>query len=416
MAVFDSDSWQEIWATMRANKLRTILTAWGVFWGIFMLVGALGFGAGLRRGVSKQMLGSAANSIYVWGQRTTIAYEGFKPGRRISFTNDDLGAVRTLDGIEHLAPRLQLGGFRDGTPVSRGQQSGAYEIMGDYPAIQYVQPMFISGRFINDIDIEDRRKIAIIGREVYRALFEPGEQAIGELIKIRGVAFEVVGIFDSRADGDQKDRREQTIFVPFTSFQQSFNTPNRVNWFALTADPSLDPSDLEERFRGLLATRHHAHPNDKRAIGSFNVGKEFAEVQQLFDGVKLLLWLVGIATLFAGALGVSNIMLISVKERTKEIGIRKALGARPRQIVTLVMSESVTLTAIAGYIGLFAAIGLLEFASRIVGDDGMLANPQVDIHVAISATIILIISGAIAGIIPAYHAANVSPIESLRAE
>ena len=417
MKLFDLDSWAEVFATMRANKLRTALTAWGVFWGIFMLVVALGFGDGLRRGVNAKMEGTAANAIFVWGQRTTLPSNGFKPGRRIQFVVEDLEAVRRLPNLGHLAPRLRLGGFRQGVPVSRGAETGAYEVYGDFPAVQHIQKIDITGRFINPLDLDESRKVAVIGRQVATTLFERGEDPIGKLIKIRGVAFEVIGVVDPRSDGDRRDRDEQTIYIPFTSFQQAFNTGNRINFFAITAKDNVPAEQFEEEFKAALMARHKVHPNDLRALGSWNMGDEFSKVGRLFSAINLLLWLVGIATLLAGALGVSNILLIAVKERTKEIGIRKALGARPRQIVSLILAESITLTSVAGYFGLVLAVGLLEFFGKLTqGADIPIADPQVDIKVALIATGVLIVSGAIAGIIPAMHAARVSPIESLRAE
>jgi len=417
MKLYDLDSWAEVFATMRANKVRTVLTAWGVFWGIFMLVVALGFGDGMRRGVTSKMDGKAANAVFVWGMRTTLPYAGFKPGRWIAFQVEDIEAVKNLEGLEHLAPRLRLGGFRQGVPVSRGSETGGYEVYGDYPAVRHIEKLIIHGRFINPLDLQEARKVAVIGPQVYTTLFPAGEDPIGELIRIRGVAFEVVGTFDVHTEGDRRDRDEQKVYIPFTSFQQSFNSGNRINFFALTAESNVEPSDLEQRFRAVLMERHKVNPADKRALGSWNMGERFKKIERLFTAIDILLWLVGIATLLAGALGVSNIMLISVKERTKEIGIRKALGAKPGQIVRLIMAESIVLTSVAGYLGLVVAVGLLEFfGDRIAGGGGPLAHPQVDIKVALIATAVLIVSGAIAGIIPATHAARVSPIESLRAE
>ena len=417
MRLIDLDSWAEVFATMRANKLRTALTAWGVFWGIFMLVVALGFGDGLRRGVNQKMEGRSPNSIFVWGQRTTIPFAGFKPGRGISLELDDIAAVEKLEGLEHLAPRLRLGGYRQGVPVSRGSETGAYEVYGDLPAIRFVQSFDVEGRFLNPLDISDARKVAVITRQVHEALFAKGEDPVGKLITIRGVAFEVIGMAYPRSQGDRLDRDEQAIYVPLTSFRQAFNSGNRINFFALTAKPGSDSGDLQERFRQTLMARHKVSPDDKRALGSFNVSDEFRKVNRLFIGIKFLLWLVGLATLFAGAIGVSNIMLIAVKERTKEIGVRKALGARPRQIVSLIMTETIALTTIAGYFGLIGAVGFLEVVGGLLeGADTPIADPQVNLSVAVIATVFLIISGAIAGIIPASHAARVSPIESLRAE
>lgn len=416
MAIFEYDTWQEIGATMRKNKLRTALTAWGVFWGIFLLVVALGFAIGLETMAIEKRGGSAFNALYVWGRRTSKPHAGFRAGRNIEFRNADIEALRGLHGLEYLAPRLQDGGWRNGTMVSYRDKVGNYEIMGDYPEFEYIQPMrFLAGRFINPRDLDERRKVCVIGNTVYEQLFSPGVSPIGEVIKIRGVAFTVVGLFRSRAEGEHGERQGSTIFVPFTTFQQAFNARDRVNWFAMTAVPSVDPADLEKRTREMLSRAHKVAPDDNNALGSYNAGEDFRKLQTLFSGIRLMMWLVGITTLFFGALGVSNIMLIAIKERTKEIGIRKALGARPRQIVAMVMTESIFLTTLAGYFGLLSAIGAIELLGRVTtGSD--FPTPHAEVGTAVLAFAVLVVAGAIAGIIPARHAAQISPIEALRAE
>jgi putative ABC transport system permease protein len=416
MGLFEYDTWQEIGATMRKNKLRTVLTAWGVFWGIFLLVVALGFAIGLENLAMQKQGGSAFNALYVWARRTTKPHAGFRAGRRIELRNSDIDQLRGLEGLEYLAPRLQDGGFRSGTTVTYADKVGNYEIMGDFPQFEFIQPMlFDAGRFINHNDIEERRKVCVIGTTVYQQLFKPGTDPVGEIIKIRGVAFQIVGLFRSRATGDQAERQGSTIFVPFTTFQQAFNARDRVNWFAMTAVPSVDPAVLEARTKELLARAHKVAPDDANAFGSFNAGEQFRKIQTLFGGIRLMMWLVGITTLFFGALGVSNIMLIAIKERTKEIGIRKALGARPRQIVAMVMTESIFLTTLAGYFGLVSAIGAIELIGKLTAGTDF-PTPQADVGTALLAFAALVVAGAIAGIIPARHAAQISPIEALRAE
>jgi putative ABC transport system permease protein len=354
--------------------------------------------------------------MYVWGRRTAEPHAGFKAGRRIEFRNADIETLRGLEGLEHLAPRLQDGGFRNGTTVTYKDKVGNYEIMGDFPQFEHIQPMrFERGRFINPLDLDERRKVAVIGKTVYEQLFRPGVDPVGEVIKIRGVAFQVVGLFRSRATGDQGERQGSTIFVPFTTFQQAFNARDRVNWFAMTAIPSVDPAELEKRAKELLARNHKVAPDDHNALGSYNAGEDFRKIQTLFGGIRLMMWLVGVTTLFFGALGVSNIMLIAIKERTKEIGIRKALGARPRQIVSMVMTESIFLTTLAGYFGLLSAIGMIELLGSVTAGSDF-PTPQADVGTALLAFAALVVAGAIAGIIPARHAARISPIESLRAE
>lgn len=417
--MFDWDKWQEIIATARKNRLRTFLTVFGVFWGMFMLVTMLGFGSGLENGISKNMRGFATNAVYVWGRRPSIPYKGMPPGRRLQYTNEDGEAIaRQVRGIRHLAPRNQLGGHRDSNNVSRNGKTGNFQIMGDYPQFQFVQSMrFDRGRFINDIDVRDRRKVAVIGKGVYDVLFAPGEDPIGSYVKAQGVYFQVIGVFRPRSTGGDADRATNTIHIPFSTFQQTFNYGNKVGWFAITGEDHVSGIALERDVRTVLKARHRVHPDDDNAIGSFNAQEEFEKVKTLFGGIQMFIWFVGIMTLFAGVVGVSNIMLIVVKERTKEIGIRKALGATPWSITSLIMQESIVLTSLAGYVGLVASVVALEVVAAVAGpDNDILANPEVDVSVALIGAAVLVVSGALAGIIPARHAVGINPVEALRAE
>jgi putative ABC transport system permease protein len=413
----DLDKWQEILATLRANKLRTALTAFGVSWGVFMLLVMLGAGNGLQNGITSRMAGFATNSMYVWGQRTTMPYQGMQPGRRVEFDNGDVAAIARLPGIEHLAPRNGLGRFGGSNMVTRGTRAGSFSVMGDYPQFQYVQSMrFTGGRFLNDIDIRERRKVAVIGAQVQEQLFAPGEDPVGAAIAIGGVYFQVVGTFEPFQSGDDSDRQAQTVFIPFTTFQQAFNYGNRVGWFAITARPDVPVSELEQEVRAVLAARHKIHPGDEQAIGSYNAQEEFAKVQKLFLGIQGIIWFVGIMTLLAGVIGVINIMLITVKERTKEIGVRKALGATPRSIVTMILQEAVALTSLAGCVGILMGVGAIEWIASLGIESQAFAAPTVGFSATLAATLILVVSGALAGIIPAFHAASISPVEALRAE
>ncbi len=419
--MFDVDKWQEVIDTLRKNKLRTLLTAAGVFWGIFMLIVMLGFGAGFQRGIETNVAVFAHNSLYVWGERTSMAYDGLQPGRPVPFDVDDIAAIRQIDGIEYLAPRIELGGWRDGSNVVRGEKTGNFSVNGDYPELQYIQSMnFVSGRFINDLDIRDRRKVAVIGKNVREVLFSPEEDPIGEYLQIRGVYFLVVGLFETTKNGEEGDRDDQTIYVPFTTFQQAFNTGNQIGWFALTALPDRSGEELEKKVVAVLKQRHRVHPDDMQGIGSFNAAEEWGKISNLFSGINVFLWLVGTLTLLAGVLGVSNIMLIVVKERTKEIGVRKAIGATPMSVISLVIQESVALTALAGYLGVVAGVALLELCAAMWPEEGLasgaFAAPEVSLGTAVIATIVLIVSGVIAGIIPARHAASIEPVAALRAE
>ena len=415
--MFDLDKWIEIWATLSRNRLRTILTALGVGWGIFMLVCAVAFARGLKTGVAKQMGGFATNSVYVWGGRTTMPYKGMQPGRWTKFTDGETEALTRVDGIEVLSPRIRVGGWPNNLNVTRGGETGSFAVMGDYPQFNKIMNMqMLAGRFVDPLDIRDRRKVAVIGNQVRDVLFRPDENPVGEHVSIGGVWFQVVGVFKPEGEGDEGDRQSQTIMVPFTTAQQAFNMPNEVGFFALTVDPELPADLIEDHIRTALATRLKIHPDDKEAFGSFNAAKEFGKIKRIFLGIEFITWFIGVMTLLAGVLGVSNILLISVKERTKEIGIRKALGARPSMIVATILQESLVLTTVAGYFGLVAGVGCLELIGMAVPEGGPLARPEVDFGTALVSIAILVVSGALAGLIPASHAARIPPVVALRAE
>lgn len=419
MRLFDLDSWQEIAQTVQRNRLRTALTAAGVFWGMFMLLVMQGFGAGMENGVQNSMRDNASNSVYMWGGRTAIPYQGRQPGRWIGFDNADTEAIRAqLDIIENLSPRLQLGGFRNGITVKRNHKVGSFQIMGDVPTYRNIESMvFEQGRFINEIDVAERRKVAVIGAQIYAELFKPGEDAVGSRIAVQGVNFVVVGLFRAATADDRADRLNGTIFIPFSTFQRAFNMGDRVGWFAFTAAPGHLGSEAEAAVKGLLAERHDVHPEDPMAIGSYNAEKEFRRIQNLFTGMRTLVWFVGAMTLLSGVVGVSNVMLISVAERTREIGVRRALGASRGAIVWMILQEAVTLTAVAGYIGLVTGVATTEALGVLVGDQSeVLSEPRVDLNVALIAAGLLVVAGALAGALPAWRAANIHPVEALRAE
>ena len=420
--MFDLDNWQEIYHALASNKLRTFLTAFGVFWGIFLLMVMLGSGSGLQNGVYDGFSSEATNCFFVWTRRTTIPYRGLPSGRRFELDNGDTEAIRRLiPEAAIVAPRNQLGGHRGANNVTRGSKAGAFSVMGDIPEYNQVEvvPM-VTGRFLNPIDLEEKRKIAVIGTGVQKLLFEAGEQPIGESIEINGVYFKVVGVFRPLRSGDEADRQAQTIYVPFSTFQHAFNRGQEVDWFAITADEGVPASAVEARVLELLAARHRVAPDDHRAFGHFNMEEEFGKIQGLFGGISILIWIVGTGTLAAGAIGVSNIMMIIVKERTKEIGVRRAVGARPTSIIGQIVFEAILLTSAAGYVGLLAGVGVMEglrsFLISSGADIQMFKNPGVDLSHAVLALAILVVSGTLAGIIPAQRAISVSPVDALRAE
>ncbi len=424
--MFDRDRWQEIFSALKKNKLRTALTAFGVFWGIFMLVIMLGSGKGLENGVYNGMGGFATNSVFLWSQNTTVAYKGFKKGRWYNFNNSDTKVLKEqIPELEYLAPRLQARFWESEgqNNVVRGLKTGAFNIFGDVPDFNKIDPVtLVKGRYINDEDIEKRRKNVVIGARVADLLFEKDENPVGEYIQVRGVYFMVVGVYKSQHNGGWAEWQETTIEMPLTTLQQVYNFGSQVGWFAMTSRSDVSVSIAEEKAKTILKKRHSVAPEDMQAIGSENVEKEFKKISKLFLGIKALIWIVGIGTLLAGVIGVSNIMLIIVKERTKEIGIQRALGATPMNIITQIISESVFLTSIAGYIGLLLGVGVVEainFAlekTQQAGSNVMFTRPEVDFNVAMTALLILIVCGAIAGFVPAKRAINVKPIEALRYE
>ncbi len=417
--MFDLDKWKEIWATLRSNRLRTFLTAFGVFWGILMLMAMLGFGSAIQSGSKRQMKGMATNLLFCWGQQTTESYDGLPPGRGVRFNTDDIEILRKLPSIEWLAPRLQLGGWMNNFTVGYESKTGTFTVMADYPELKNIIAFeYDAGRFINERDIAESRKVVVIGKAVRDQLFEPDENPIGKYIKISGVYFEVVGLTRTLRSGGQGERDANTLFVPFTTLKNSFNMGNRVGFFALTAKPGTDGPELERQVKEALKRHHRISPTDDLAIGSFNMFVMFAKFQTFFLVLSIVSWVVGGATLLAGVIGVSNIMLITVKERTKEIGVRKALGATPFSIVSMVMKESIVLTIIAGLLGVAAGVGLLAGAEAVLANmpDSPLGPPNIGLGTVMIAMGILVGAGAVAGIMPASHAASIKPIEALRAE
>jgi putative ABC transport system permease protein len=415
--MFDYDKWQEIFGTIRKNKLRTFLTVVGIAWGIFMIISLVGLGNGFEKGVTKGFGNWATNSGFMWGQRTTISYGGFQPGRNVSFDNSDTEILLTrVKEIRYLAPRNQLGGWRGGNNVTRKDKAGAFTVIGDYPEFNKINIQNIEqGRFINQKDIEDYRKVAIIGQNVFNLLFDEDEDPVGEYITINKVNFQVVGFIKPvRNDGNERDLN--TIQIPFSTFQRAFGFGNRVGWYAFSAYEQHDVAEVQSKMLTLLREKNSIHPMDEDAIGHNNLQKEFEEISGLFRGLNLFTWFVGLSTLFAGIIGVSNIMLIIVKERTKEIGIRKSLGATPNSIIGLIVQESIFLTMFGGYFALIIGLMILDVLTKFLPEDFIILNPSVSPGVAIGSLVLLVIGGIIAGVLPAQKAARINPIEAIRQE
>jgi len=420
--MFDLDKWHEIYLTLSRNKLRTFLTALGVSWGIFMLIIMLGAGKGLENGVMQGFGDFATNSLYVWTEQTTKPYKGLPAGRWFNLSNSDIDLLqRSVPEIDVLAPRNQLGGYSEGNNVLYNNKAGNFEVYGDYPGFMKIQPKkLLQGRFLNEKDLKDRRKVAVIGKRVKEVLFGKEENPIEKYIQINSVYFKVVGLFNTAGTANMDARETEAIFIPFSTFQHAFHYNNIVGWFAITAKPEYKASVVEKKVKDLLKQNHKIAPDDERALGSFNAEKEFGQMTGLFSGIRWLTVFVGGLTLLAGVIGISNIMLIILKERTKEIGIKRALGATPANIISQVMLESVILTFVAGYFGLVAGVGLLELVAwglvEFKVDAEVFTNPTVDLGVAVKALTALVIAGLVAGLIPAYRTTKIKPVEALRAE
>ena len=421
MGLFDRDRWNEIIDVLSRNWMRTLLTAFGVFWGIFILILLLAAGKGLENGIRADFGDIATNSMFIWTRKVTKPYQGMPKDRRYNFLLSDVEDLRqNVPELRYISPRNQLGGFEGSNNVIRGLKTGAFSIYGDYPEIIRQEPMeIIEGRFINYGDIREKRKVAVIGRGVVKSLYDKGEPVIGTNIMIQGVNFMVIGTYKKKSGGGNDEEEQNQIYIPFTSFSQAYNRGNKVGWMALTARDGYSITQLKEKIFNVIRKNHKIHPEDRRAIGYFDLYKQFQRVENLFMALKVIAYFVGILVLLSGVIGVSNIMLIVVRERTKEIGIRRALGASPWSIRGQILTESVFLTIISGMAGIvFGALFIYAINSLLdnVGPVDMFTSPSVNLGVVLSALTILIVSGLLAGLIPAQNAIRVKPVEALRTE
>ena len=409
--MFDLDKWQEIFSTIKKNKLRTFLTGFSVAWGIFMLIVLLGSGYGLENGVKREFEGDAVNYISINGGITSLPYQGMKAGRQIQFTNDDPMMLNNIDFVDMTASRSYVFGS---STISYQDEYGAFDIFAISPEYEYVESLRLAnGRYVNNYDIENFRKVVSLGKVVKEALFKE-KDPVGEYVKINGVQFLVVGWFDDPGG----DRDISRVYIPISTSQRVFNQGNIVrNISLIMQNTNIDESNkaLDEA-KTMLSSKYKFDPQDSRALFIFNSIENYQRFMDLFAGIRLFIWIIGIGTIIAGIVGVSNIMMIVVKDRTKEIGIRKSMGATPWSIISLILQESVLITAFAGYFGLVLGVGLLELVSKFLPSTDYFANPEIDFNIAIGATLILIVSGAIAGFVPARKAAAVKPVEALRDE
>ncbi|AOW16169.1 multidrug ABC transporter ATP-binding protein [Polaribacter vadi] len=411
--LFDSDTWQEIYGSIRKNKVRTAITIIGVLWGIFLLVVLLGAARGMENGFNKLFGNFATNSVFVWTQSTDTPFKGFQEGRRFSLKMNDIEVLKSeyANEIRLLAPRNQTNNL-----IIKDFKSGNFQVSGDYPVLDQIQKkQLLYGRFLNDNDILNTAKVTVISEDMYKQLFDIDEMPIGQYIKINSIGYQVIGVYKPSNtidfDGD-------CAYIPFSTFKKVYNTANRVDWMMITANEGTNIEQMEKDILLTLKGLHKVHPDDERAFGSVNLGKEIGKVTGFLTGMQFLTWFVGIATLIAGVFAIGNILLITVKERTQEIGIRRALGATPKSIRQQIILESVFLTTIAGMLGIiFGSLILFIIDSAFgQGEDAALVNPTVDIPIIIIAFATLIVLGTLIGLIPAHMATVVRPIEALREE
>ncbi|MFT6795571.1 MAG: putative ABC transport system permease protein [Maribacter sp.] len=419
--MFNKDRWQEIIEVLSTNVFRTLATAFGVGWGIFILIILLAAGKGLENGIRADFGDIATNTMFMWSRNTTMAYKGFPKGRRFNFKLEDVAAIKDrVPGLRIISPRNQLGGFGGANNVIRGLNAGAFNVYGDYPEIIRQEPMTItSGRFVNQNDINNNRKVAVIGDGVKNELYDKGEDIIGTYIKIQGVNFMVVGSYKKKSNDGDGEEGQKEIFIPFTAFSQAFNKGNDVGRMVITANDASSISDLKESILNVVKENRNIHPDDKRAVGYFDLYERFNRVESLFGALRWVAYFVGVLVLLSGIIGVSNIMLIVIKERTKEIGIRRALGEDPWSIKKQILMESIFLTIMSGMAGIIFGAAVIYGINAIldsVGPVDMFVNPSVSLGVVVGALGILIVSGLLAGFIPAQSAIKVRPIEALRTE
>lgn len=408
----DRDTWQEVFDSLSKNKLRSILTMVGVWWGILLLIGLLGSARGLENAFNRLFGDFATNSVFVWAQSTSKPFQGFQEGRQVKLTLTDAKKVEeNVEGIEFVVPRSQSQAM-----VVRNFLSGTFGINGDYPLLDKVQKKkLIHGRFINQNDMDTNRKVVVISEDVYKQLFEKDVQAIGELIQINSMNFMVIGVFEV---GNMNMGPSTDMHIPFTTFQQIYNRGENISWMMITGKPEYNIKQIEEDAKLILRNLNNVHPEDKRAFGSFNLGKEFAKMTGFLSGMQFLTWFVGIATLIAGVFAIGNILLITVKERTKEIGVRRALGATPYEIKRQILVEAVFITLLAGFFGIISGGWILIALDAAFGQgpDATMVNASVSISVVFIALIILVVLGTLIGLIPAFKATSIKPIEALREE
>lgn len=419
--IFDRDTWQEIFGSIQKNKVRTIITVIGVLWGIFIYIALSGSANGLDNGFEREFENIAMNSMFVWAQSTSIPYEGFKTGRNPQLKLKDAQTLRNnIPEIQFIAPRNVRGVFdgSSGSQIVRGAKSGTYNIYGDFPEYTKIatKKIYDKGRFINQSDIDNARKVCVIGERTQKELFEEDEEPVGKFVRIDDIYFQVIGVHKYIQGGGFES--DGDVFIPFATFKKLYNTGENVQWFTIAAFDDADVVQVEKEVKQTLKRIHRVSPKDERAFGSFNLGEVFNRIMGFARGMTFLSLIVGIATIIAGVIGIGNILLISVKERTKELGVRRALGATPSEVRMQIILESVFLTFIAGIFGI--VLGAFVLAGINAGtanlEDFPYTNPTVPISFVLGALAIMVTLGTLIGLIPAQRAVSIKPIDALREE
>lgn len=412
---FDIDRYREILDTLTRNKSRSFLTGFGVFWGVFMLVSLLGGGQGLKELLQKNFEGFATNSAIIWAQPTTKPYAGFRKGRQWSMVYKDVERLKQqVPELDVVAPVLSHWG---GTATFSDKKSSC-SMKGLLPNYQDVEtPKMYYGRYLNDMDIKQNRKVCVIGKKVYKDLFPGGGDPCGKMICVDKIYYDVVGVDYSSGNMNINGRAEESVVVPLTLMQKAYNLGDSVHMICVTAKPGITMSSISDKMRSVVAHAHQIDPSDEKGIMVFNTEVMFGMLDNLFNGVNFLILLVGIGTLLAGAIGVSNIMMVTVRERTTEIGIRRAIGATPRDILGQIITESVILTAVAGMSGILFSVIILEMLELGNTSDGIVAaHFQVKFWTAIGAIVLISILGVLAGLAPAARAMSIKPVDAMRDE
>ena len=418
--LFDRDTWQEIFGSISKNKTRTVITVIGVLLVIFIYIALSGAAKGLDNGFERQFENIAMNSMFVWAQRTSIPYDGFKIGRSIELKLSDIEYLKKrVPEIEFIAPRNVRGVFGGAVPlVVHKSKSSNYNVYGDFPEYTKIatKKIYDGGRFINEEDIKNKRKVCVIGERTQAELFEKNENPIGQYIKIDNIYFQVIGVHKFIPGGGFES--DGDIYIPFETYKQIYNSGDSVQWFTIAAYDEADVVVAEKDIKTVLKRIHRVSPDDERAFGGFNLGEVFNKIVGFSKGMTLLSLIVGIATIIAGVIGIGNILLISVKERTKELGVRRALGATPSEVRNQIIVESVFLTLIAGILGIILGALVLAGINAATLDltDFPYTNPTVPIPFILGALFIMVFLGTLIGLIPAQRAVSIKPIDALREE